>query len=223
MTPAFSGVPNKRDKVRSGCLTPTFSRVHKRAKCYVTLAFSGVPNKGDCLTLAFGVPNKWEISTVAAPPCLLGGPKEGGCATKTLRSRRSPTKGTKSEVAASPLYAGGGGEHTRAEALRNRCVLRSPRQRGQNQKKVGLPSMQGLRNNSALLPPPKKVRVRLPLLIVSPWLGTPKNARVTQQFRPVVEPPRTQGLRSTSALLSAPAKAGVRQPLVTFVPFVGRP
>ena len=36
-------------------------------------------------------------------PCLLGGPKVGGNATEPLHSRGSPTKGTKSELATSPL------------------------------------------------------------------------------------------------------------------------
>ena len=48
--------------------------------------------------------------------------------------------------------------------------------------------MQGLRNNSALFWAPEKARVRQALLILSPCLGTPENAGVTQPFRPPLGP-----------------------------------
>ena len=77
-------------------------------KCYVTPAFSGIPNIGE-------QNQKW-----LPHPCLLRGPKEGGNATSPLHSRGSPTpsagskirsgpqqRGTKSEVAASPLPSQG--------------------------------------------------------------------------------------------------------------------
>ena len=46
VTPAFSGVPNakRREKFRSGYLTPAFWGPTKGRKCYITPAFSGVPN-----------------------------------------------------------------------------------------------------------------------------------------------------------------------------------
>ena len=67
------------------------------------------------------VPNKEEQNLKWLPhPCLLGGPKEGGNATSPLHSRGSPTpsaeskirsgpqqRGTKSEVATSPLPSRG--------------------------------------------------------------------------------------------------------------------
>ena len=65
------------------------------------------------------VPNKGEQNHKWLPhPCLLGGPKEGGNATSPLHSRGSPKKGskirsgpqqrgTKSELAASPLPSRG--------------------------------------------------------------------------------------------------------------------
>ena len=105
-TPAFSGIPNakcgeqnqkwsptKRNKIRNGCHTLAFLRPIKRRKCYVTPASSGIPDakRG-------------------------GARSEGGNATSPLHSRGSPApsagskigtdphqRGTKSEVAASPL------------------------------------------------------------------------------------------------------------------------
>ena len=44
--------------------------------------------------------------------------------------------------------------------------------------------MQGLRSGCTLLPAPKKVGVRQPILLLSPLLGTQKNAGVTWQFCP---------------------------------------
>ena len=91
VTPAFSGVPNKGDKIRSGYLTPAFSGAQKRANRYITPAFSGFPNKGveirsGCLTPAFLGPHKW--AEVLCNPYILGRPQQ---------------RGTKSEVATSPL------------------------------------------------------------------------------------------------------------------------
>ena len=50
--------------------------------------------------------------------------------------------------------------------------------------------MQGLRSNSSLFWAPEKARVRWQLLILSPRLalGTPENAGVTWQFRPLLDP-----------------------------------
>ena len=44
--------------------------------------------------------------------------------------------------------------------------------------------MQGLRSTSALFWAPEKVGVKQPILILSPCLGTPKNAGVRYHFRP---------------------------------------
>ena len=89
--------------------SPLPSRRPKRGrKCYITPAFLGIPNIGD-------KNKKW-----LPHPCLLGGPKEGRNATSPLHSPGSPTpsvaskirsgpqhRGTKSEVAASPLPSRG--------------------------------------------------------------------------------------------------------------------
>ena len=77
ITPAFSGVPNKGDKIKGGPQVGgnATSPLHSR----------GSPKKG-------GQNQNWMPN-----PCLLGGPQVGGNATSPLHSRGSPTKGTKSK------------------------------------------------------------------------------------------------------------------------------
>ena len=145
ITPALSGVPKHGDKVKGGpqvggsATSPLRSRgspnkgtksmvAHQWAellhrpcvlggpqtrgqrqgwhtsgrKCYITPAFSGVPKQGDKVN---------------------GGPPVGGSATSPLRSRGSPNKGTKSEVA-----------HKWAEVLHHPRVLGGTPTRGQSQR-----------------------------------------------------------------------------------------
>ena len=114
-----SPMPSARSKIRSGpqqrgtksevATSPLPSRGPKRGrKCFITPAFSGIPNIGEHNL-------KW-----LPHPCLLGGPKEGGNVTSPLHSRGSPMpsarskirsgpqqRGTKSEVATSPLPSRG--------------------------------------------------------------------------------------------------------------------
>ena len=95
VTCAFSGVPKQGDKIRSGCLILAFLGAHKRAKVLCNL----------CI---LGGPQTWEQNQKWLPqPCLLGGPQEGQSAMQPVHSQGSPNKGTKSEVAASPLPSGG--------------------------------------------------------------------------------------------------------------------
>ena len=118
ITPTFSGIPNKRDKIKAGpkeggnATSPVLSggsaiKGHNQSgpkrgwKCYKNRAFSGIPNKEDKVK---------------------AGPKEGGNATSPLHSRGSPTKGTKSKRA-----------QKRAEMLHHPCLLGGPQQRGENQ------------------------------------------------------------------------------------------
>ena len=152
ITPAFSGVTNKGDKskqaqkrakllhhpcilggpqtrgnkIRIGCLNPTFWGAKSGRKCYITPTFSGVPNKGDKIK---------------------AGPKEGGNATSPLHSRRSPTKGTNQsgpkrgrKCYITPAFSAvtNKGDKSkqaqkRAEMLHHTCILGGPQQRGQNQ------------------------------------------------------------------------------------------
>ena len=96
VTPACSGVPNKGDKFRIAT-SPLPSRGPTSGRnCYITPTFSGVPNKGRTNS---------ELATSYLR--LLGDPQVGGIATPPLHCRWSPTKGTKSELAASPLPSRG--------------------------------------------------------------------------------------------------------------------
>ena len=145
ITPAFSGVPKQRDKVKGAPQvggTPTSP-----------LRCRGSPNKGT----KSKVPHKW--AELLHHPCVLGGPQTRGqsqrcpisgqncyitrafsgvpkqgdkvkgapqvgrIATSPLRSRGSPNKGTKSKV-----------PHKWAEFLHHPCVLGGPQTRGQSQR-----------------------------------------------------------------------------------------
>ena len=99
VTPAFSGIPNAKrgEKIRSGCLTPAFSRARKRAKMLCHPCILGGPQtKGDQIRSGYLTP-------------AFAGAEEGGSAMSPLHSRRSPTPsaGRKSEVATSPLPSRG--------------------------------------------------------------------------------------------------------------------
>ena len=124
-----SSAPSAGSKIRSGCLTSAFPGAHKRAEmlchlciirgpqqrgtksgvatsslpswgpkrgpqCYVTLAFSRIPNA------KHGERNQKWLPHL----CLLKGPKEWKNATSPLQSQQ---KGTKSDLATSPLRLGG--------------------------------------------------------------------------------------------------------------------
>ena len=94
-TRAFLGIPKNRDKIKSGSLTPAFSAAHKWAELL----------RNPCI---LGDPQQRGQNQKGLPhPCLLGGPHVGGIATSPLRSRGALAKGTKSEVAASPLPSPG--------------------------------------------------------------------------------------------------------------------
>ena len=69
---AFSAVPNCRDKIRSGYLTPAFSGAQMRAELLCNPCINGGPHLG-------GHNLKWLHY-----PYLLVGPKEGGIATQPL-------------------------------------------------------------------------------------------------------------------------------------------
>ena len=82
ITPAFSGVPKQGDKIRIGCLTPTFFGAQKRAEMLCNHCASRGPQQR-------GQNQNW-----VSHPCLLGGLKVSGNATEPLRSRGSPKEGT---------------------------------------------------------------------------------------------------------------------------------
>ena len=85
VTPAFSGVPGKGGKIRSGYITPAFSGAHKWAELLRKPCILGSPQ---C--------QAWEENMKWLPhPCLLGGPEEGRIegrrAMSPQHSRGSPT------------------------------------------------------------------------------------------------------------------------------------
>ena len=144
ITPAFSGVPKKGDKIRAGPNfggnatsplhsrgSPTTGTKSKRAQNRVEMLhhpciLGGPQQRGQnqsgpkfwrkCyITLAFyGVPNNGDE--------IKAGQKEGANAASPLHSRGSPTTGTKSKRA-----------QNRVEMLHHPCILGGPQQRGQNQ------------------------------------------------------------------------------------------
>ena len=126
LTPAFLAAQKRAEMLRHPCVLGDPQRTAQGAKsevvasplpsqgptrgrkCYVTPAFSSVPNKGE-------KNQKW-----LPHPCPLEAPKEDGNATAPLHSWGSPTpsagskirsgpqqRGTKSEVATSPLPSQG--------------------------------------------------------------------------------------------------------------------
>ena len=118
ITPSFSGVPNRGDKIKAGpkeggnATSPLHSRgyptkgtkskgAQKRAELLHHPGFSGIPNKRDKIK---------------------AGPKEGGNTTSPLHSRGSPTNETKSK-----------GAQKRAERLHHSCILGDPQQTRQNE------------------------------------------------------------------------------------------
>ena len=144
ITSAFSGVPNKREKIKAGpkeggnATSPVNSRgsptkgtkskrAQKRAKMlHHPCTLMGPQQRGQnqsgpkrgrkCyITSEFsGIPNKGDK--------VKAGPKEGKNATSPLHSHGSPTKGTKSKRA-----------QRRVEMLHHPCILGGPQQRRQNQ------------------------------------------------------------------------------------------
>ena len=87
-------------------------------------------------------PDKGEQNQKGLPhPCLPGGPQAGGNATSPLHTQGSPKqRGTKSEVAASPLPSWGHTSGRKCYALHTRG---SPNKGGQNQKWPPHPCLRG--------------------------------------------------------------------------------
>ena len=69
VTPAFSGVPKKGDKIRSGCLTLAFLEANMWADLLRNICVLGGPQ------------TRGQNQNGLPHPCLLGGPQVGGSAT----------------------------------------------------------------------------------------------------------------------------------------------
>ena len=98
--PAFSGVPDakRREKFRSGYLTPAFSAGQRGRKCYVTPAFSWVPNA-----------KRGKKIKRAASPLPSRGPRRGRKCyiTPAFSGIPNAKRRRNSEVATSPLPSWG--------------------------------------------------------------------------------------------------------------------
>ena len=129
VTPAFSGIPNVGEQIKTGCLTPAFMGAQKTAEmlrlpCTLSnpqhrgtkskLAASPLPSHGPksgrkCyVTDAFlGIPNIGEQNRKWLPhPCLLASPKGGGNATSPLHSQGSQTPRAGSKIRNGPQLGG---------------------------------------------------------------------------------------------------------------------
>ena len=86
-----SPTPSTGSKIRSGCLTPTFSGAKKRAEMLHHPCILDDPERQARGGKSKVVPNKGEENQKWLPhPYLLGGPEEGRNATPPLHSRGSP-------------------------------------------------------------------------------------------------------------------------------------
>ena len=103
------------------------------------------------------------------------------------------------------------------ELLPSWCMPQAPRERrgyvalSDSPPSLGTPRTHGLCSNCAQLWPPENAGVMEPFLISSPLLGTPKNAGVTQHFRPPVGPREGKGCIATSDFFSFAGTAGTAE------------
>ena len=81
ITPTFSGVPNRGDKIRSGYLTLAFSGPTRGRNCYITPAFPALRHKGEKIRSGYfthassRAPKRAELLRT---PYILGGPQQRG-------------------------------------------------------------------------------------------------------------------------------------------------
>ena len=105
-------VPNKRNKIGSGGLTPCLLGGPKKAKCALQNQ-KWSPKKGE-------QNQKW-----LPQPFLLGGPKEGGNATSPLHSRSSQTPNAQCKIRSGPQQRG-----TKSQVLPHAYLLGGPKEGG---------------------------------------------------------------------------------------------
>ena len=125
--------PTKGSKIRSGCLTPTFSGAQKRVEMLRHPCILEGPQCQARGAKSEVVPNKGEQNHNWLPhPYLLGGPKEGGNATSPLHSRGQPTKGN--NIRSGCLAPALSGSPKRAQMLRHPRILGGPQRQAQGAK-----------------------------------------------------------------------------------------
>ena len=161
VTPAFSGVPNKRDKFKNEYPTPAFSGARKRAEFLCSPCIPGGPQKSRQNQTwlshpAFSGPKRGQ--NCCATPTLLGsitevtgsqvptsplpsrGPKRGHNCCLTLAFSRVTNEGDR--IGSGCLTPAFSGAKTGAELIPNPCNCGSPQQRGQNVATSPLPFRQ---------------------------------------------------------------------------------
>ena len=171
--------PTKRNRNRSGCLTPAFSGAQKRAEMLHHPCILGGPQRQPQGGKSEVVPNKGVNKQKWLPhPCFQGGPKEGRNATSPLHSSGSPTpnagrniksipqqRSTQTAVATTTLPSEGLkrgrkcyltpaflGAQKWAEMLRHPCIIGCPQRQAPGAKSEVVPN-EGV-NKQKCLPHP---------------------------------------------------------------------
>ena len=129
-TLAFSGVPWRGDKIRSGYITPAFSGAHKWAEVL----------HNPCVLR--GCQNRAAKSEVATSPLPSRGPTSGQNCYVILAFLGVANKGEK--IRSDYITLALSGAQKWAELLRHPCVLGGPQKRGQNQKWLHHPCLLGV-------------------------------------------------------------------------------
>ena len=222
LTPTFSGIlnanrgeqnqkwsPTNGNKTSSGNLAAAFSGAQKRAKMLPNPGILGDPQPQARGAKSEVVPNKREQNHKWLPhPYVLKGPKERGNATSPLHSRGSPTpsagskirsgpqqKGTKPEVAASPLRSQGPKRARKCYVTPTFSGIPNPKHGKQNQK---WSPINGKKIRSGCPTP----AFSGPFWFCSPLLGIPENAGATKHFRALLGPQESRGELATADFVS---------------------
>ena len=110
--------PSTGKKIRSGCLTPAFSKAQKRAEMLCHPCILGDPQQ------------RGTKSEVAASPLPSRGPKRGRKCYVTLAFSGSPKPSAGNKIRSGHLTFAFSRAQKRGEMLRHPCILGDPQQRG---------------------------------------------------------------------------------------------
>ena len=235
--------PTKGSKIRSGCLTPTFSGAQKRVEMLRHPCILEGPQCQARGAKSEVVPNKGEQNQKWLPhPYLLGGPKEGRNATSPLHSEGSPTPSTGSKKVVPnkgeqnqkwlphPYLLGGPKEGRNATSLLHSRGSAMP---SAGSKIRSGPQQRGAKSEVAASPLPSWGPKRGQKCYVTPAFSVVPNAKrgeQNQKWYPTKGntigsgclTPTFLGAQKRAEMLHHPSeKASVRQPLLILFPFVG--
>ena len=121
--------PSAGSKIRSGCLTLSFSEAQKRAEMV----------RHPCILQSPQRQARGAKSEVATSPLLSRRPKSGQNCYVTAASRGSPTPRAGSKIRSGCLTPTFPGDQKRAEMLRHPCILGGPQRQAQGAKSDWLP------------------------------------------------------------------------------------